>query len=113
MFVFVFSQVASEVFSAAKSKFIDGSTADGALLAEFEVLRGRLRDRFKYAKLFKDEAELQREQEEKRKQKQQFEQQQQQNQSQGGGGADEATADDDVASKLDKITIAAGKAVKS
>lgn len=90
------------MFIGVKSKIVDESSGEAALLKEQEALRVKLRDRFKYAKLFKDAAELQREQEEKRKQ-----QQQQQLQSQGAeeNGGTSNTVAGEVATMLDEMTI--------
>lgn len=96
---FIFFQVAAEVFNAMRVKLIGD---DEALLKDFEAFRSKLHGRFKYAKLFKDEAELKREQEEKLERKQQKQLQQSQESSNGGGAAWE------VAAMVDDLTIGEG-----
>lgn len=105
-------QVAAEVFNGVKSKLIDDSPEGDAapLLKELEVLRGKLHGRFKYAKLFKDEAELQREQDEKRKQQQQKQDQQQLQGAEENNGPSTGTSAGEVATMLDEMTIG-GKGV--
>lgn len=87
-------QVATEVFSRLKSKFLDDGDAgnsDEALEKEINGFKAKLNGHFKYAKIFKDEAELQREQDEKRKQQEEKLQEENQglmeeNNEEGGGG---------------------------
>lgn len=87
------------MFNGVKSKLIGD---EAGLEKELEALRGKLHDRFRYAALFKDAAELQREQEEKRKQQQQRQLQQQEN---------NAATTGEVVTKLSDLTIETTAAV--
>lgn len=102
--VLTLSQVAAEVFNGVKSKLIDDASSSDAtgLAQELEVLRAKLHDRFKYAKLFKDAAELQREQDEKAQKQQQKQQSQSQAAEENNG---QAAAVGEVATTLDEMTI--------
>lgn len=70
----------------------------------FQIFRGKLHGRFKYAKLFKDAAELAREKEEKEKAKAKEEQQQSQAEENSNGQGQ----GQEVANMLDEMTIGGG-----
>lgn len=78
------------MFNQLKGTFVDaeeseGGPCDEALLKEFDGFKRKLNGQFKYAKIFKDEAVLQREQDEKRKQQEEKLQEQSQGEENNGG----------------------------
>lgn len=89
------------MFNGVKSKLINGSSGDPALAKEQEALRVKLHDRFKYATLFKDAAQLERDQEDKRKRKQADQLLSQQNSEENGATSNSG----EVATMLDEMTL--------
>lgn len=102
-----------------KSKFVGdegeeendgGGSRDEAVLKEFNGFKRKLNERFKYAKIFKDEAVLQREQDEKRKEQEErlLEQSQRAVEENNGGGGGVGGTTTEMATMLDDLTIGGG-----